>query len=298
MTLIVLIMYFFVGSTFDTNTRGRKRGLRKQATFDERHREIMKIGRATTPAGTTFVGIDPQARRYQVREIAGTPFGEVSFTGNTWDLDDVELLAPVTPSKVLCIGKNYADHAAEMGAEAPADPVIFMKPSTAVIATGKPIMLPRSATEVHYEGEMAVVIGAAAFQVPAEDALKYVFGYTIGNDVVSRDQQRHDGQWTRGKGHNTFCPLGPWIETDLDASNLSIVTTVDGQIRQDSSTSLLLHTIPRIIEWISEAMTLLPGDVILTGTPKGVGELAPGQRVQITVEGIGTLDNPVVSGHR
>ncbi|GAF47166.1 MULTISPECIES: fumarylacetoacetate hydrolase family protein [Rhodococcus] len=258
----------------------------------------MKIGRATTPAGTTFVGIDPQARQHQVREIAGTPFGEVSFTGNSWGLNDVELLAPVTPSKVLCIGKNYADHAAEMGAEAPADPVIFMKPSTAVIASGQPIMLPRSATEVHYEGELAVVIGAPAFQVPAEDALKYVFGYTIGNDVVSRDQQRHDGQWTRGKGHDTFCPLGPWIETDLDASSLSIVTTVDGQVRQDSSTSLLLHTIPRIIEWISEAMTLLPGDVILTGTPKGVGELSPGQRVQVTVEGIGTLDNPVVSGHR
>lgn len=252
----------------------------------------MRLGRIASPDGVAFVSIDGDGDDRVVREIAEHPFGTPTFTGRSWPLADVRLLAPILASKVICVGKNYAGHIAEMGGEAPADPVIFLKPNTAIVGPNAPIMLPRNSTEVHYEGELAVVIGRPCKDVPASRASDVILGYTVGNDVTARDHQRHDGQWTRGKGYDTFCPLGPWIETELDPSDLAITTELDGVVKQSSRTSLLLHDIPKLIEWISAVMTLLPGDVVLTGTPEGVGPIVAGQTVSVTVEGIGTLSNP------
>lgn len=264
----------------------------------------MRLGRIASTSGVAFVKIDdgevtlpsgqpnPEIRAHEIQDH---PFGEPTFTGRSWPLADVRLLAPILASKVICIGKNYADHAAEMGSEAPEDPVIFMKPSTTIIGPEASIVLPPTSTEVHYEGELAIVIGRPAKSVPADKALDVVLGYTCANDVTARDHQSHDVQWTRGKGHDTFCPLGPWIETNLDASDLGITTTLEGAVKQDSRTSLLLHDIPKLIEWVSEVMTLLPGDVILTGTPAGVGPIKDGEIVEVSIEGIGTLRNPVAN---
>ncbi|GAB2923000.1 fumarylacetoacetate hydrolase family protein [Rhodococcus aerolatus] len=255
----------------------------------------MRLGRVASPDGVAFVSIEGEEGARTAREIAEHPFGTPTFTGRSWPLDDVRLLAPILASKVVCVGKNYADHAAEMGGEAPADPVIFLKPNTSIIGPGVPIVLPPSSSRVDYEGELAVVIGRPCKDVPAAKALEVVLGYTVANDVTARDQQAADGQWTRGKSHDTFCPLGPWIETALDPSDLDLRTAVDGEVKQDSSTALLLHDVGEIIEWVSTIMTLLPGDVILTGTPAGVGPITAGQSVSVTVDGIGTLTNPVAS---
>ncbi|MRH91040.1 DUF2437 domain-containing protein [Nocardia sp. SYP-A9097] len=255
----------------------------------------MRLGRVASPDGVAFVSIEGDGGDAVAREIAEHPFGTPTFTGRSWPLADVRLLAPILASKVICIGKNYADHAAEMGGPAPADPVIFMKPNTSIIGPNVPIMLPPSSSQVDYEGELAIVIGRPCKDVPAAQAYQVILGYTVANDVTARDQQRHDGQWTRGKGYDTFCPLGPWIETSLDPSDLAISTELDGEQKQSSRTSLLLHDIPKMIEWITTVMTLLPGDVILTGTPAGVGPLQAGQSVSVTVEGIGTLTNPVAA---
>jgi 2-keto-4-pentenoate hydratase/2-oxohepta-3-ene-1,7-dioic acid hydratase in catechol pathway len=231
----------------------------------------------------------------EVAGIAPHPFGAFSFTGVRRPLGDVRLLAPVLPSKVLCVGKNYADHAREMGGEAPARPVLFLKPSTSVAGPGDPIVLPPDSERVDYEGELAVVIGRLCRDVPVERALEVVLGYTCANDVTARDQQAADGQWTRAKGHDTFCPIGPWIETELDPADLALRTTVDGELRQNSRTKLLVHDVPTLIAYMSAAMTLLPGDVLLTGTPSGVGPLRAGQTAAVTVEGVGTLTNPVTA---
>jgi len=231
----------------------------------------------------------------EVAGIAPHPFGAFSFTGVRRPLGDVRLLAPVLPSKVLCVGKNYADHAREMGGEAPARPVLFLKPSTSVAGPGDPIVLPPDSERVDYEGELAVVIGRLCRDVPVERALEVVLGYTCANDVTARDQQAADGQWTRAKGHDTFCPIGPWIETELDPADLALRTTVDGELRQNSRTKLLVHDVPTLIAYMSAAMTLLPGDVLLTGTPSGVGLLRAGQTAAVTVEGVGTLTNPVTA---
>ncbi|MEV5836093.1 fumarylacetoacetate hydrolase family protein [Nocardia sp. NPDC052112] len=255
----------------------------------------MRLGRIASPDGVAFVSIEGEGSESVAKEIAEHPFGTPTFTGRSWPLADVRLLAPILASKVVCIGKNYAAHAAEMGGVAPADPVIFMKPSTSIIGPNASIILPPSSSQVDYEGELAIVIGRPCKDVPAARALDVVLGYTVANDVTARDQQKHDGQWTRAKGYDTFCPLGPWIETSLDPSDLEIVTEVDGEIRQRSRTSLLLHDIPKLIEWVTTVMTLLPGDVLLTGTPEGVGPLQAGQNVSVTVEGIGTLTNPVAA---
>ncbi|MEU7765225.1 fumarylacetoacetate hydrolase family protein [Nocardia sp. NPDC049190] len=261
----------------------------------------MRLGRVASPEGVAFVSIEGEAGNGSsagseiAKEIAEHPFGTPTFTGRSWPLADVRLLAPILASKVVCIGKNYAAHAAEMGGPAPADPVIFLKPNTSIIGPNAPITLPPSSAQVDYEGELAVVIGRPCKDVPAARALDVVLGYTVANDVTARDQQRHDGQWTRGKGYDTFCPLGPWIETSLDPSDLEIVTELDGEVRQRSRTSLLLHDIPKLIEWITTVMTLLPGDVILTGTPEGVGPMQNGQQVSVSIEGIGTLTNPVAA---
>jgi 2-keto-4-pentenoate hydratase/2-oxohepta-3-ene-1,7-dioic acid hydratase in catechol pathway len=230
-----------------------------------------------------------------VATIAGHPFAPFSFTGERHPLSTVRLLAPVLPSKVACIGKNYADHIAEMGLSAPGDPVVFLKPSTSVIGPGEPIVLPRNSERVDHEAELAIVIGRLCREVPRARALDVILGYTCGNDVTARDHQAADKQWTRGKSHDTFCPLGPWIETDLDASDVVVQARVDGELKQDGRTSELIHDIPAIIEWVTAFMTLLPGDVILTGTPAGVGPITAGQTVTVTVGGVGTLSNPVVA---
>ena len=229
-----------------------------------------------------------------VATLAGHPFAPFAFTGDRHRLTDVRLLAPVLPSKVVCIGKNYADHAAEMGGAPPESPVVFLKPSTSVVGPGDPVVLPRNSERVDHEAELGVVIGRLCKEVPREKALEVVLGYTCGNDVTARDHQKADGQWTRGKGHDSFCPIGPWVETDLDPSQLQVQCFVDGEVRQDGSTRSLLHDVPAIIEWVTAFMTLLPGDVILTGTPAGVGPLVQGNAVTVLVEGIGPLTNPVV----
>jgi 2-keto-4-pentenoate hydratase/2-oxohepta-3-ene-1,7-dioic acid hydratase in catechol pathway len=254
----------------------------------------MRLGRIASPDGVAFVSIEGDLGSEIVREIAEHPFGTPTFTGRTWPLADVRLLAPILASKVVCMGKNYAAHIEEMGGEAPEDPVIFLKPNTAIIGPGVPIQLPANASPVHHEGELAAVIGRPCKDVPAARAAENILGYTIANDVSARDQQKADGQWMRAKGHDTFCPTGPWIVTDLDPSDLEIRTEVNGQVRQLSRTSMMIHDIGAIIEWISAVMTLLPGDLILTGTPEGVGPIENGDTVSITVEGIGTLTNPVV----
>jgi 2-keto-4-pentenoate hydratase/2-oxohepta-3-ene-1,7-dioic acid hydratase in catechol pathway len=207
----------------------------------------------------------------------------------------VKLLAPVLPSKVVAIGKNYAEHAAEMGGDVPDRPLIFLKPSTAVIASGDDIASPPSSERVDYEGELAVVIGRLCRDVPEERAMDVVLGYTCANDVTARDQQKTDGQWSRAKGYDTFCPLGPWIETSLDPDDLRVTTRLNGEVKQDARTSMIVHRIPSLISYITSCMTLLPGDVILTGTPEGVGPMQIGDTVEVEIEGIGTLANPVVA---
>ncbi len=230
-----------------------------------------------------------------VAAIEGHPFGKLVFTGDRWALADVRLVAPILPSKVVAIGKNYADHAKEMGGEAPAEPLIFLKPSTSVIGPGDPIRLPPSSNEVHFEGELAVVIGLPGGRdIDADGAMSTVFGYTVANDVTARDQQRADVQFTRAKGYDSFCPLGPWIETTLDATALRLQTRVNGDLKQDGNTRDLIHGLPKLIEYVSAVMTLLPGDVILTGTPAGVGPIVDGDTVSVGIEGIGELTNPVV----
>ncbi len=243
--------------------------------------------------GDLFFGVveDDQT----IATVAAHPFGEIQLTGERQPLADVRLTAPILPSKVVAIGKNYAEHAREMGGEAPEEPLMFLKPSTSVIGHQEGIVYPAMSERVDFEGEVAVVIGRLCREVPAARASDVILGYTCANDVTARDLQKRDGQWTRGKGFDTFCPLGPWIETELDPSDLAIATTVNGETRQSSRTNMLLHDIPELIEYVSSVMTLLPGDVILTGTPEGVGPLEEDDEVSVTIENIGTLTNRVIS---
>ncbi|MFX1759484.1 MULTISPECIES: fumarylacetoacetate hydrolase family protein [Rhodococcus] len=255
----------------------------------------MRLGRIASPDGVAFVSVEGEGESARVKEIAEHPFGNPTFTGRSWPLADVRILAPILATKVIAVGRNYAAHAAEFGSDVPDEPMIFLKPNTSIVGPGAPIVIPPSTSLVHHEAELAVVIGRPCKDVPAAKAREAILGYTIANDVSARDHQRTDGQWGRAKGYDTFCPLGPWIETDIDASDLEISSEVDGQIRQRSRTSKMVHDIPKLVEWISGVMTLLPGDIILTGTPEGVGPIEPGNTVSITVEGIGTLTNPVVA---
>ncbi len=231
----------------------------------------------------------------EIAVIDGHPFGEVSLTGRRLPLSGVRLLPPILPSKIVAIGKNYADHAREMGGEPPAEPVLFLKPSTSVIGPGAPIVYPTLSRQVDFEGELAVVIGRLCREVPVGRAAEVVLGYTCANDVTARDLQRSDGQWSRAKGFDTFCPIGPWNDTEVDPSELAITTTVNGKTKQDSRTSLLLHDVAELIAFASAVMTLLPGDVILTGTPAGAGPVVAGDEISVTIEGIGTLTNPVAA---
>jgi len=231
-----------------------------------------------------------------VRALRGTFFQDPAPTGEDIPLADVALLAPVIPSKVVAIGRNYVEHAEEMGGEVPEEPVIFLKPSTAVIGPGDGIPYPAASGRVDHEGELAIVVGRLARRVRSEDAARYVLGYTCGNDVTARDLQLKDGQWTRGKGFDGFCPLGPWIETEIDPLDLALECRVNGETRQAARTSQLAFGPGELLEFVSGVMTLLPGDVILTGTPAGVGPLQVGDRVQVEIEGIGVLENTVVAG--
>lgn len=243
------------------------------------------------------LGPDGSTDALQIRPIKGDPLyaGVVPAGGDPIPLPDVRLLAPVIPrSKIVGIGRNYADHAREMGNEVPAEPMMFLVPNTAVVGPGDPVVFPLGSDSVDFEGELAVVIGRIAKGVRQDQALDCVFGYTCANDVSERTWQRGDGQWARAKGFDTACPLGPWIETDLDTAALRIVTRRDGEVVQDGTTADMVHKVARLISYASAYFTLLPGDVILTGTPAGVGPVQPGQRVSVTIEGIGTLDNPFV----
>jgi 2-keto-4-pentenoate hydratase/2-oxohepta-3-ene-1,7-dioic acid hydratase in catechol pathway len=228
-----------------------------------------------------------------VRALAGTFFENPVPSGEEVPLEDVRLLAPVLPSKVVCLGKNYAAHAAEFGGEVPEDPLVFLKPSTSVAGPGDPIPLLPISNRVDYEGELAVVIGRIARNVRAEEAFRYILGYTCGNDVTLRDLQKKDEQWARAKGFDGSCPLGPWVETELDPIDVHLETRLNGEVRQSASTSDMVFGVATVIEFVTEFMTLLPGDVIMTGTPEGVGKLEPGDKVEIEIDGIGVLMNPV-----
>lgn len=232
--------------------------------------------------------------------VSGDPLaGAVHYTGQRFDLAEVRLVAPVIPrSKVIGIGRNYAEHAKELGNEVPAAPLMFSKPNTSVIGPGEPIIRPAETSNLHYEGELAVVIGRICRRVPVERAAEVIFGYTIANDVTARDLQHSDGQWTRAKGFDSFCPLGPWIATHLslaEAGGLELTTTLNGTQVQTGNTAQLVHPIAELIAAVSAFTTLLPGDVLLTGTPAGVGPMVPGDQVSVTIAGIGSLTNPVVA---
>ncbi|WP_103335460.1 fumarylacetoacetate hydrolase family protein [Amycolatopsis sp. CA-126428] len=253
----------------------------------------MRLARIAHPGGVAFASIEGDGDDAQVLEIAEHPFGQPNFTGKRWPLADVRLLAPILPSKVIAVGRNYAKHAAEFGNDVPSEPMLFIKPSTTVIGPNAAIRRPSGIGRVDFEGELAIVIGQPVKNVPAARAASVILGYTVANDVSARDLQKSDGQWGRAKGFDTFCPIGPWIETSIDASDLSLRAEVDGELKQDGRTSDLVHKIPELVEFVSGVMTLLPGDIILTGTPEGVGPIEGGQSVSITIEGIGTLTNPV-----
>ncbi len=225
--------------------------------------------------------------------IEGSPYGEFHRKEATLSYGEIKLLAPVSPTKIICVGRNYVAHAEEHHAEVPEIPLIFLKPPSSVIGPGSPIYLPPQSNHVEHEAELAVVIGKPGRWVSAEDALTHVLGYTVANDVTARDLQRRDGQWTRGKGFDTFCPIGPWIGTDFDPNDTMITCHVNDELRQIGTTRDMVFSISQLIVFISSVMKLVPGDVILTGTPAGVGPLQPGDQVAITIEGLGELVNTV-----
>lgn len=228
-----------------------------------------------------------------VRPLRGTFFADPVPTGEEIPAADVRLLAPVIPSKIVAVARNNPGHAAELGNEVPDHPMLFLKPATSVIGPGDPIPIPRGAGRVDHEAEMAAVIGRLCRRVGPAEASSYVLGYTCANDVTARDWQKADGQWARAKGSDGFCPLGPWIETELDPSDAAVIARVNGEVRQSGRTSDFVFSPADLVSFISRTITLLPGDVVLTGTPAGVGPIEPGDTVEVEVEGIGVLENPV-----
>ena len=231
-----------------------------------------------------------------VHEFSGELWGARELTGQKWPLDSVKFLPPSVPSKIVCVGKNYVDHAAEMGGSPPKNPIIFLKPPSAIIAPDEPIILPRISQRVDYEGEIAIIIGRRCHLLaPNDDVRLYILGYTCFNDVTARDLQKLDGQWTRGKSFDTFCPFGPLLESDLNLADTRVETYVNGVRKQSASVSEMIFSVDVIIRWIAEVMTLEPGDVIATGTPAGIGPLADDDVVEVSVTGIGTLRNPVAA---
>ena len=249
----------------------------------------MRLARIRLPDRIATAAIEGDA----VRALGGTFFENPVPTGEQVALDDAELLAPTIPSKVVCIGRNFAAHAEELGNPVPQEPMLFLKPSTAIIGPGDPIPLPADAGRVDHESEMAAVIGRLCRRVDPEDIPKYVLGYTCANDVTARELSKKDGQWGRAKGFDGFLPLGPWIETELDTTDVEVTCRVNGEVRQSGRTSDMTFPPPQLISFISNVMTLLPGDLVLTGTPAGVRGLEPGDAVEVEVEGIGVLQNPV-----
>jgi 2-keto-4-pentenoate hydratase/2-oxohepta-3-ene-1,7-dioic acid hydratase in catechol pathway len=229
----------------------------------------------------------------QVGEIAGDIFGKYKRQEAKMPLADVKLLAPALPSKIICVGRNYVEHAKELGNEVPKIPLIFLKPPSAIIPPGGTILIPPQSQQVEHEAELVVVIRKRGRNITAEEAKKYVLGYVVGNDVTARDLQRIDDQWTRAKGFDTFCPVGPWIDTEFDIADAVITCKVNGQPRQMASTRDMVFSVPTLIAYISSVMTLEPGDLIFTGTPSGVGPLKAGDEVVVEIEGLGVLRNPV-----
>lgn len=258
----------------------------------------MRILRFTPPAGSNL-GSDPLfgilEDELTIRVVNGDPlYSGIQPRDERVPLESVRVLAPVIPrSKVVCVGKNYADHAAEMGGTVPKEPIIFIKPNTSVIGPNDIINWPSQSQRVDHEAELAIVISRICKDVPKERYRDVIFGYTVANDVTARDIQQGDGQWTRGKSFDTFCPLGPWIDTEFIPSAQRITAEVDGEIKQDAKLNEMVFDIPTIINFITSAMTLLPGDVILTGTPAGIGPVIPGKEVKISIEGLGQLTNRV-----
>lgn len=264
----------------------------------------MRIARFATagqdPAyGIIELSVDGGDHPDTIATLTGDPLAgtKVNFTGERHDLAEVRLLAPVIPrSKIVGVGRNYAEHAAELGNEVPTSPLLFFKPNTTVIGPDEAVLRPEGCADLHYEGELAVVIGRICKQVPVERAAEVIFGYTIANDITARDWQNADGQWARAKGSDTFLPLGPWINTHVtpeEAAGLAIETRVGEQVVQAGNTSQMVRGVAELIAYITSCMTLLPGDVILTGTPAGVGPLEPGDEVHVSIDGLGTLSNPV-----
>ncbi|MCD6639186.1 MAG: fumarylacetoacetate hydrolase family protein [Nocardioides sp.] len=266
----------------------------------------MRIARFTTGEDPQFGIVTGEVDQFGqpaedsvVVALAGDPFYVgLKVLEQEHRLADVRLLSPIIPrSKIVGIGRNYAAHAAEMGTDVPEEPLMFLKPNTTVIGPGDPIFYPPQSSNVHYEGELAVVIGRICRDVPPEQATDVIFGYTVANDVTARDLQRKDVQFTRGKGFDSFCPLGPWIETDLDpqafADGRQVQTFLNGDVVQDGSTADMIFDVPSLVAYVSSVMTLLPGDVILTGTPEGVGPMQVGDEVEVSIAGIGSLTNKV-----
>ena len=252
----------------------------------------MKIVRVTTDSGPAWGSIEGN----DVLHLPEGPFGSPEPRDSLGRLDELSLLAPATPSKIVCVGRNYAAHAAEHGADVPAEPLLFLKPPSSVIAPGAEIVLPELSSRVEHECELAMIIGRRCRGVSEEAAWEHVLGITCGNDVTARDVQRADSQWTRGKGFDTFCPLGPWIVTGLgeeEVGGLDVSCTVDGELRQQASTAQMVFSPAFLIAYITQVMTLEPGDVVMTGTPSGVGPLEPGDEVTVEVERVGKLTNPV-----
>jgi len=258
----------------------------------------MRIVRFSAPADLG-VGTDPLFGVLNDQDSILVLRGDPIYSGivpqdKSLKLSDVKLLAPVIPrSKVVCIGKNYADHAAEMGSVVPTEPIIFIKPNTSVIGPNETIIWPSMSERVDHEVELAIVVGRICKEVPAAKASDVIYGYTIANDVTARDLQKKDGQWSRAKGFDTFCPLGPWIETEFVPKDQKITATLNGEIKQSSVLSEMIFKIPQIIEFVTNVMTLLPGDVILTGTPAGIGPMPVGASISVAIEGLGTLTNKV-----
>ena len=257
------------------------------------HHELMRFARVLMDNRARWVRAETGD---MVTCLSDVPwqFGS-QLTDQTVPLDAVRLLAPAEPSKIVAVGRNYAEHARELGLERTATPRIFLKPPSGVVGPGAAIVYPRISQEVHYEAELAVVIGSRCRDLPPENATAAIFGYTCANDVTARDIQRRDGQPSFAKSFDTFCPLGPWLETELDSAVLAIRCSVNGEQRQDGHTSDMLWAVPDLLAYISSAMTLFPGDVVLTGTPAGVGPLLPGDEVAVSIAGIGELSNPVVA---
>ncbi len=231
----------------------------------------------------------------EVVELEGDLFSSPARRKGRYPLSRVKLLSPCSPAKIVAVGLNYRDHAAELGFALPAEPIIFLKPPTAIIGPGEPIVYPRASSQVDYEAELGIVIRDRISHITPDEARSHILGYTCANDVTARDLQKKDGQWTRAKSFDTFCPIGPWIETDLDPGDLFVESYLNGERKQSSRTSQLIFSIDRLVSFISGIMTLCPGDLIITGTPAGIGPMRPGDEVEVRIEGIGRLKNSVIA---